>query len=195
MDPNSSKEVSEAELLARAREGSEAAFTGLVWLHQGAVRAYLGRTTRDRELVDDLGQEVFVTAYRSLGSFRGEASLRSWLLGIARNQWLVFLRGEQRRLARQAKRLELELSRWQVRRVEQRTPLELDEERGALRECLNELPERSRALVEAHYYKGRSAIGIAEDLGRKASAVRMTLLRARRSLRACVEQRLASGSA
>ena len=183
--------MEEATLLAKAQRGSEEAFTGLVRLHQGAVRAYLGRSTRDREVVDDLAQEVFVTAYRKLASFRGDASLRSWLLGIACNHWLAFLRGEQRRLARHEKRLQLELSRWQAKRVEEREPLLADEERGALRECLLKLPGRSRALVEAHYFRGEAAATIAEGLGRKASTVRMTLLRARKTLRSCMEQRLA----
>jgi len=195
IDPTFGPAASEDELVAKATEGSDGAFTEIVRQHQGAVRAYLGRTTRDRSVVDDLAQEVFVTAYRSLQNFRGEASLRSWLLGIARNQWLVHLRGEQRRLARQAKRLELELSRWQAERFEQRAPMELDEERIALGTCLEKLPVRSLALVKLHYFEGKSAAEIAEALGRKASAIRMSLLRGRRQLRTCLERRSTPGVA
>lgn len=195
MQPFDWAHASESDLIRQARGGSQEAFTGLVWQHQGAVRAFLGRYTRQRDVVDDLAQEVFVVAYRGLGTFKGESSLRLWLLGIARNQWLVYLRGEQRRRRREATRFEAELARWQVGRFEAASPSHADGELVALQECLERLPEQSERVVQEYYFRGRSAVSIAEELGRKPSAVRMTLLRVRESLRACIEQRLAAEGA
>lgn len=65
-----------------------AAFAELVGLHQSAVRRFLRHLTRgDSALADDLAQDTFIQAYRSLARFRGDAGLGTWLLGIAYNRW------------------------------------------------------------------------------------------------------------
>jgi RNA polymerase sigma-70 factor (ECF subfamily) len=182
--------------IEEARQGSEAAFGELVRAHQAAVRAYLGRFSRRADLTDDLAQDVFVTAFRRLETYQGDSPFRLWLFGIARNQWLVHLRSEERRKRRLAQRLELELARGQAAWLETR-PQESAHERelAALRHCLKELGGTNAELVREHYFGGVTAVELARRLGRKASAVRMTLLRVRRSLRDCVERKLAAGTA
>lgn len=69
-------------LLADVRDGSERAFNMLIDRHQQAVRVFLrGLTARDQ--ADDVAQETFLTAWMNAKSFRGEASVRSWLCAIA----------------------------------------------------------------------------------------------------------------
>ncbi len=53
---------------------------------------YLYIMTRKKELADDLAQETFIRAHRHLGSYRGEASMKTWLLRIARNRWYSYRR-------------------------------------------------------------------------------------------------------
>lgn len=80
---------SDAELIARVlADDDRAAFGELVRRHQSAVRRFLRHlASGDAALADDLAQEAFVDAWRSLARFRGEASFLTWLLGIARNRW------------------------------------------------------------------------------------------------------------
>jgi RNA polymerase sigma factor (sigma-70 family) len=62
------------------------AFGELVKRHQSAVRATLRKLTAGNEtLADELAQETFLKAYRSLGKFRGEAKFSTWLYRIAYN--------------------------------------------------------------------------------------------------------------
>ena len=78
--------VTDADLVARARQGDRAAFDELVVRHQAAVfRAALsaGASRADSE---DVAQDTFLLAYRRLKGFRGEASFKTWLLTIAWNQ-------------------------------------------------------------------------------------------------------------
>ena len=78
--------VTDAELVARARQGDQAAFGELVVRHQTAVhRAALSAGTPPGD-ADDVAQEAFLLAYRRLGSYRGEASFKTWLLTITWNQ-------------------------------------------------------------------------------------------------------------
>ena len=64
------------------------AFGELVTRHQSAVRNFIRHLTGgDAALADDLAQETFIQAYRSLPHFRGESAFPTWLLGIAHNRW------------------------------------------------------------------------------------------------------------
>jgi RNA polymerase sigma-70 factor (ECF subfamily) len=182
--------MDEEKLIERARQGSLEAFTEILREHQGRVRAYLNRYVRAREVVDDLAQDVFLTAYRSLGSYRGDAPLAVWLLGIARHRALMLLREEGRRKAREGQKLEQSLAEWKCRRVEEAPLEERAVELRALEDCLASLPADSAKLVSAHYFEERPLVELAKTAGRKESALRMTLLRVRQSLRMCVEGKL-----
>jgi RNA polymerase sigma-70 factor (ECF subfamily) len=78
--------VSDAELVARARQGDRAAFSELVDRHRAAVyraaRAALGSHAE----ADDVTQEACLTAYQRLASFRGDASFKTWILTITWHQ-------------------------------------------------------------------------------------------------------------
>jgi len=77
------EQVTDAELVERAREGDAAAFGELVDRHRSAVfRAALAALGSAAD-AEDAAQEAFLTAYRRLSSFRGEASFKTWLLTIA----------------------------------------------------------------------------------------------------------------
>lgn len=87
--------LADADLVARVLASEDhGAFAELVRRYQSPVRAFLVRMTRgDRHLADDLAQETFLKAWRKLHTFRGDARLSTWLLGIAFNE----VRGAARR--------------------------------------------------------------------------------------------------
>lgn len=88
--------MTDSELIARVLVADDrTAFGTLVQRHQSAVRQFLHHLTHgDAALADDLAQETFVQAWRSLGRFHGGSAFSTWLLGIAHNQW----RNARRRL-------------------------------------------------------------------------------------------------
>ncbi len=63
--------------------------------HRQAVYSYLLNLSRDPVLAEDLLSETFLQALRSIGSFKGESSVRTWLCGIARHLWLRQLKGKR----------------------------------------------------------------------------------------------------
>ena len=75
----------EERLLARLKQRDEAAFNQLVRLHQGAVYRQLLRVLGDTAEAEDLAQEVFVTVFKAIDSFRGESRLSTWIHRIAQN--------------------------------------------------------------------------------------------------------------
>jgi RNA polymerase sigma-70 factor, ECF subfamily len=78
----------ETELIARAQRGDVDAFCLLVSGHQRVMLALAMRFSGNHHDAEDLVQEVFLSAYRAIGRFRGEASFHTWLRRIMVNSFL-----------------------------------------------------------------------------------------------------------
>lgn len=88
-----SERLSDASLATAWRAGDEGAAAEIVRRHAGAVARFLYSSGAGRSDIDDLVQEALFRAFRKLDTWRGEASLRSWLCCIAGN----LLKDEYRR--------------------------------------------------------------------------------------------------
>ena len=72
--------------------------------HYRDVYTYLYSLCRDAPLSEDLAQETFLEAVQSIGSFRGESDVKTWLFTIARRRWFAHLRGKKRQVETEALR-------------------------------------------------------------------------------------------
>lgn len=72
-------------LIEEAKSGNKGAFSELVQRHQRLLMRVALRITRDLETAEDIVQDSFLKAYQKLGTFKGEASFRSWLCQITIN--------------------------------------------------------------------------------------------------------------
>ena len=77
--------VGEARIVAQALAGSQSAFEQIVRRYQRPIISLISRMTGDRALAEDLAQETFVKAFRSLAAFDTTRRLSSWLFRIAHN--------------------------------------------------------------------------------------------------------------
>jgi RNA polymerase sigma-70 factor, ECF subfamily len=87
------------DLLARARQGDGGAFTELVRVHDARLRGLAYRLLGSRDAMDDVLQEAYVKAFRSLPRFRGDAEVGTWLHRIVANCCTDELRRAKRRPA------------------------------------------------------------------------------------------------
>jgi RNA polymerase sigma-70 factor, ECF subfamily len=76
----------EAQFIERLKRGDAAAFEVLVNERSGEIYGLLYRLTESSEEARDLTQETFLRAFQSIGHFRGESDLRTWIYRIAINQ-------------------------------------------------------------------------------------------------------------
>jgi RNA polymerase sigma-70 factor (ECF subfamily) len=90
-------------LIDEIRNGSERAFNVLIDRHQQTVRGFLRRLLADASDADDLAQETFMVAWTRPESYRGDASVRSWLCAIAWRKARDAQRAWFRRRAREAR--------------------------------------------------------------------------------------------
>jgi RNA polymerase sigma-70 factor (ECF subfamily) len=78
--------AAEALFIERLQRGDTNAFERLVGERSGEIYGLLYRLTENREEAKDLTQETFLRAFQSIGSFRGDSDLRTWIYRIAINQ-------------------------------------------------------------------------------------------------------------
>ncbi|MGI8684954.1 MAG: RNA polymerase sigma factor [Acidimicrobiales bacterium] len=86
----------EPAVLERARAGDHAAFRDLVRLFDPGLRSLAFRLLGDAGRMDDVLQEAYVKAYRSLGAFRGDSSVRTWIYRITYNACIDDIRRRSR---------------------------------------------------------------------------------------------------
>lgn len=183
----------DAELVESFQQGERAAFDELVRRHRNRVFALALRMVKNEEEALEVLQETFLSAYRNLPEFRGEARFSSWIHRIAANFALMRLR--HRKVVDQVMEpLEMESGqfrpdgRWDLyptgmwgRRADQ---MVLD---GELRERLiaavDSLPETYRAVFLLRDIEGLSYAEIAETLETSVPAIKSRLHRARLALR------------
>jgi RNA polymerase sigma-70 factor, ECF subfamily len=85
------------DLAHRARDGDESAFAEIMRRYSPRVFYVASRFFRERTLVEDAAQEVFLKAFTQLESFEGRGSLEGWITRIATNTCLNMIRGSKRR--------------------------------------------------------------------------------------------------
>jgi RNA polymerase sigma-70 factor (ECF subfamily) len=186
--------------IEKARGGDRAAFDRIVEAHLGQVWAVVARIVRRREDAEDVVQEVFLTAWRSLAGFRGEAAFSTWLHRIAVTRALNHVTRASERMSRVSSPLEGEAEDAgpdptpEVERVAATgaTPLRALESKELLRRlrlCLEKLPAPWTAVIALRDAESMSYEEIARALGVELGTVRSRLARARSALRDCVTGR------
>jgi RNA polymerase sigma-70 factor (ECF subfamily) len=153
--------------------------------HRDPVWEFILRRVGDRSLADDLTQEAFLRAERSIGGYRGEASLRSWIFAIALNVVRDHFRALQRGADSPAPAAAAEPA--SPREGAERVLLE-SEMASCVDGYLSRLPRLQRDVVSMHDKAGLTHAEIAEVLGVSVGNSRVLLHRGRAALRRVLEE-------
>lgn len=133
------------------------------------------------EAVDDLVQEVFLAAWQGLEEYRGEASLRHWLLGIARHKVDDYYRRRLREVelpdGDDDSVMELAVSPFFEEELDRAS------QRKKVQQILRMLPESYSLVLLWRYQENRSAREMAQATGKTEKAIERVLARARASFR------------
>jgi RNA polymerase sigma-70 factor (ECF subfamily) len=166
-------------------------FLRLFLLEQGGIRAFIRATVWNRALCDDLFQEVAMVLWRELDRYDPERPFGAWARGVTAKTVLKSYRQGKRTTGALTSDavVALEAAFEQLSLTEEVT-LSLSSREEALRNCLDQLPDRSRALVRLRYSESLKAGEIAVRLASSPDAVQKALSRVRDALRKCVDRRL-----
>jgi RNA polymerase sigma factor (sigma-70 family) len=165
---------SDASLVVRVlADDDQSAFELLVRRHQSKLRNFLRQLTKnDAARADDLAQETFLKAYRSIRTYRGTAKFSSWLYRIAYN---TFLNDERSRFP------EIELDEtvpFSAKDLTENVNREID-----IDSALKRFPARQRAIFDMYYKKGMTHEEIGNALELPLGTVKSDLKRGLDQLR------------
>jgi len=168
------------DLVREFRAGSERAFNELVLKHRQAVYLTAVGMLGSADDADDITQEVFIKAFKSIETFRGESAFYTWLYRIAVNLCLNQIR---RRKVRTFFGLE------QVAAVlpdskQADDDLEISELSVRARQAIAELPEKQRAVFILRHFRGLPHAEIARIMERDEGTIKANYFQAVRKLRA-----------
>ncbi|ADG68648.1 RNA polymerase sigma factor, sigma-70 family [Planctopirus limnophila DSM 3776] len=186
----------DVQLMLRAKQGDDAAFSQLVAAYQDRLVGILHHLVQDQQTAEDLAQEVFLRIYRARESYVATARFSTWLFKVANN-----LASNSRR--NKGRRKEISLagnesgsmgSRPEEQLVVEKSALmparQLDkaELQAAVRAAMEQLNSRQRMAVLLHKFEGMSYADIAETMDLTQPAVKSLLARARENLREFLER-------
>ncbi len=181
--------MTDSELIQEILSGNLALFRQLLERHQAQVfRTCIG-FVHSKEDADDLTQEVFIQAYQSLASFKGDSEFSTWLYRIAVNRSLNHVRERQKKSI--FDRLDSFFTREKDVQFFSDSAMEENpeqqfihnEEREMITKALDKLPEKQRVAMVLSKYDDMSQREIANVLNTTEGAVEALLQRAKITLR------------
>ncbi|MFC1609425.1 RNA polymerase sigma factor [Myxococcota bacterium] len=172
---NNPSDLSDDDLMLLLRRDHIQAFETLVGRHQEMVLGFACRFLGDRDLGEEVGQEVFLTLWAERMRYQTRGRFKSYLLALAYNRCHVFARQRQRH-RRKLEKFEVSAPRQDT----DNTPLEqmVDSVRGdEVRRALVQLPEPMRRAIVLRYNSGLAIKEIAEATGTPPGTVKSNLFR------------------
>jgi RNA polymerase sigma factor (sigma-70 family) len=187
----------ELDLIERLKRGEESAFRSLVEQYQDLVYNTALGIVQNESDAEDVAQEVFIQVFRSIGTFKSEAKLSTWIYRITTTRALDLLRARKSK-----KRFGLLKRLWET---EEESPvenisdfnhpgvsLESKEEAAQLMTAIAQLPENQKVAFVLHKLEGLSYLEIAEVMGNTLPAVESLMHRARLNLRKILEKKISA---
>ena len=193
MDQQDQSRREDEELVARAQTGDSVAFDALVVKHSPRLYALVYNMTSNHDDTDDLLQDVWAKAYRSIGGFRGKSQFYTWLHSVAANTTLNFLKRRGRRwmmslddvdngILQDKEFVELQTTSTPVRETD------LGEMQQKINEAMMKLTPDHRAVVTMFDIQGLPHADIAKILGTSEGTVRSRLFYAHKQLQAWLSE-------
>ena len=181
--------TADLELAGRIRSGDGAAFEELYQQHAPRLYNLAYRMAGTANDADDLLQDIFLLAYRKVGSYRGESSLGTWLYRLAMNHCLDVLRSRQTRNSQQTDALDEESG----------GPVGATPALGAvsridLERAIERLPQACRAAFLLHDVEGFGHQEVGTILGISEGTSKSQVHKARLRIRAYLTQPRSEGA-
>jgi len=179
--------TSDNEIITRVLRGEQALYSDLVKRHQSFVFTIALRYTPNREDAEEIAQDVFVKAYRSLADFRGESKFSTWLYTIVTTTCITFLRRKKLDVHSLDNEKVFEVadsqnSSFRANQVEQKSKVQM------INEAIKLLSVDDARIITLFYQGEQSLEEIGRIIGAEPNTVKVKLHRARQRLKEKMEK-------
>jgi len=172
-------------LLKRIKEGSQEAYIELVTPFKERLFRKAVSMVKDEDDAEDIVQEALISGYRSIGNFRAEAGVYTWLYRIVVNKSKDLLSRKKRG---KEKPIDENENQFVDERIGYEKKLELSEESSYLITKINQLEDIYRQVIELRYFEEMSYSEIALVVGVNVGTVKSRLFKAKEFLKHMILQ-------
>ncbi|PTN07518.1 RNA polymerase sigma factor [Mangrovibacterium marinum] len=177
--------------IARVLGGDTASYSYLVDRYQDLVFGLALKMLRNQEDAQEMAQDSFVKAYRSLATYRQESKFSTWLYRITYNGCISLMR--KRKLEVRSMDEQQLTDGDEARLNEQLTGMDKALVEKLLQEALAKLPELEQVLITLYYYEDQKVEEISHITGLSDSNVKVKIHRARKKMYALLHQSYEEG--
>jgi RNA polymerase sigma-70 factor (ECF subfamily) len=180
------KRLEDRKLIEKALKGEQKAFETLLNKYRNLVFSIMFKMIRNAQEAEDLTQEAFMKAFNSLATFNEEFAFSTWLMKIASNNCIDYLRKRKLRTYSIHEPIQYKDEKIEIDIPDQEpTPersLIQTERRKMIEEAINELPERYRYVIILRHKEEKSYEEISEILNLPLGTIKAQIFRAREIL-------------
>ncbi len=175
--------MEESELINQIKDQNPKAFSHLVDLYSTMVYSVIFKMIRNSQDSEDITQEVFITIWTTMDSFKGDSLLKTWIYRIAINKAHEFIRKKNRK-KRKGFHVQMEETSIQIQENEPIPSelLEFKELELAFNQSLLKIPENQQIAFLLNRFEGLSYNEIAIEMKTSHSAVESLIFRAKQNL-------------
>jgi len=169
-------------------DGDINAFTVLVDRYKDLVFTLSLRMVKNREEAEEVAQDTFIKAYKSLTKFKGDSKFSTWIYRVAYNTCLDRLKKNKR----QQHTVSIdEYTEHQIKTIDNALDkIEAQEKQQTIKDCLELLPSEDSFLLTLYYFEELSLDEISKIVGLKPNNVKVKVFRSRKKLATILEERL-----
>lgn len=168
--------------------GDTNAFSVLVDRYKDLVFTLALRMLKNREEAEEVSQDAFIKAYRSLPRFKGQSKFSTWIYRVAYNTCLDRLKKNKKHLSDVAID---EFTQHQIKTLDNALDnMEQQEYNQTIQDCLNLLPGDDNFLLTLYYFEEHSLEEISKIVGISVNNAKVKIFRSRKKLAAILKQRL-----
>ncbi|GAA4270974.1 RNA polymerase sigma factor [Aquimarina gracilis] len=161
-------------------EGQVNAFSVLVERYQSLVYTVVYRMIKNKELAEEVSQDSFIKAYKSLSKYRGDSKFSTWLYTIAYRKSLDAIKANKRMITSE---LIEEINEGEIELVtDALNYLQAKERKEIISDSIMQLPQDEAVIITLYYFEEKSVKEIVEIVGLTADNVKIKLYRSRKKL-------------
>ena len=180
-------------LIKRSKEGDLRAFDLLIIKYQAKIIALAKRWVVDVHIAEDVAQETFIKAFKSLHSFREDSAFYTWLYRIGTNTAKNYVISKNRKKENTESELKNEEEYASIEQTTEETPEDIllaNSLKEVINKALTDLPEEIRTAISLREFEGLSYDEIAKVLSCPVGTVRSRIFRGREELNEVISKSL-----
>ena len=180
-------------LIKRSKEGDLRAFDLLIIKYQAKIIALAKRWVVDIHIAEDVAQETFIKAFKSLHSFREDSAFYTWLYRIGTNTAKNYVISKNRKKENTESELKNEEEYASIEQTTEETPEDIllaNSLKEVINKALTDLPEEIRTAISLREFEGLSYDEIAKVLSCPVGTVRSRIFRGREELNEVISKSL-----